>query len=93
MAPATTPVVQSAPASSRPDANYTGALIVLTSLFFMWGLITSLNDILIPHLRAPFELSYVQVMLIQFCLLRRLLRDVAALGRAGRARRIQARAS
>jgi FHS family L-fucose permease-like MFS transporter len=47
--------------------KYTGALIVLTSLFFMWGLITSLNDILIPHLKAAFELTYVQVMLIQFC--------------------------
>ena len=47
--------------------RFTGALAVLTSLFFMWGLITSLNDILIPHLKASFELSYVQVMLIQFC--------------------------
>jgi FHS family L-fucose permease-like MFS transporter len=47
--------------------SYTGALVVLTSLFFIWGLITSLNDILIPHLRAAFELTYVQVMLIQFC--------------------------
>jgi FHS family L-fucose permease-like MFS transporter len=47
--------------------TYTGALVVLTSLFFIWGLITSLNDILIPHLRAAFELTYVQVMLIQFC--------------------------
>ncbi len=47
--------------------KYTPALIVLTSLFFMWGLITSLNDILIPHLKAIFTLSYVQAMLIQFC--------------------------
>ena len=47
--------------------KFTSALVVLTSLFFMWGLITSLNDILIPHLKAAFELSYVQVMLIQFC--------------------------
>jgi FHS family L-fucose permease-like MFS transporter len=47
--------------------THTGALVVLTSLFFMWGLITSLNDILIPHLRAAFELTYVQAMLIQFC--------------------------
>lgn len=47
--------------------RFTGALALLTSLFFMWGLITSLNDILIPHLKAAFELSYVQVMLIQFC--------------------------
>ncbi len=47
--------------------NYMPALIVLTSLFFMWGLITSLNDILIPHLKAIFTLSYVQASLIQFC--------------------------
>ena len=47
--------------------RYTPALIVLTSLFFMWGLITSLNDILIPYLKALFELTYFEAMLIQFC--------------------------
>jgi FHS family L-fucose permease-like MFS transporter len=47
--------------------RYTPALIVLTSLFFMWGLITSLNDILIPYLKDLFELSYFEAMLIQFC--------------------------
>jgi FHS family L-fucose permease-like MFS transporter len=47
--------------------RYTAALVVLTTLFFMWGLITSLNDILIPHLKAAFALSYTQAMLIQFC--------------------------
>ncbi|HET8934141.1 MAG TPA: sugar MFS transporter [Polyangiales bacterium] len=52
---------------SKNAPNYTPALVVLTSLFFMWGLITSLNDILVPHLKAIFTLSYVQAMLIQFC--------------------------
>lgn len=47
--------------------NQTGTLIILTSLFFMWGFITCLNDILIPHLKAIFTLSYSQAMLIQFC--------------------------
>ncbi len=47
-------------------SKFTPALIVLTVLFFMWGLITSLNDILIPHLKAFFTLSYVQAMLVQF---------------------------
>lgn len=47
--------------------SHSRPLTVLTSLFFMWGLITSLNDILIPHLKAMFSLSYVQAMLIQFC--------------------------
>lgn len=46
--------------------SYLWPLITLTSLFFMWGLITSLNDILIPHLKAVFTLSYVQATLVQF---------------------------
>jgi len=50
--------------SDTPD--YTAALVVLTSLFFMWGFITCLNDILIPHLKVVFALNYTQVMLIQF---------------------------
>ena len=49
------------------NQNYMVPLVVLTTLFFMWGLITSLNDILIPHLKGIFTLSYVQVMLVQFC--------------------------
>jgi FHS family L-fucose permease-like MFS transporter len=43
------------------------ALATLTSLFFMWGFITALNDILIPHLKALFSLSYTQAMLVQSC--------------------------
>lgn len=53
--------------SSNGNANYTPALVVLTSLFFMWGFITCLNDILIPHLQNVFSLSYFESMLIQFC--------------------------
>ncbi|HCH20856.1 MAG TPA: glucose/galactose MFS transporter [Cellvibrionales bacterium] len=47
--------------------NYGFALVSLTSLFFMWGLITSLNDVLIPRLKAVFDLSYTEAMMIQFC--------------------------
>lgn len=47
--------------------NYTTALIILTSLFFMWGMITALNDVLIPHLKGLFTLNYVQAMLVQMC--------------------------
>ncbi len=47
--------------------NYRFALTALTSLFFMWGFITCLNDILIPYLKQLFDLSYTQAMLIQFC--------------------------
>jgi MFS transporter, FHS family, L-fucose permease len=52
--------------STELQANYTPALTVLTSLFFMWGFITCLNDILIPHLQDIFKLNYTQSMLIQF---------------------------
>ncbi|WP_373988201.1 L-fucose:H+ symporter permease [Duganella sp. BuS-21] len=45
----------------------TGPLVIVTILFFMWGLLTSLNDVLIPHLKAVYTLTYVQAMLVQFC--------------------------
>jgi FHS family L-fucose permease-like MFS transporter len=48
-------------------ASNTGPLIIVTLLFFMWGLMTSLNDVLIPHLKAIYTLTYVQAMLVQFC--------------------------
>src|ERR1700757_2706409 len=43
------------------------AMSIATMLFFMWGFLTCLNDILIPHLKAIFELNYAQAMLVQFC--------------------------
>jgi MFS transporter, FHS family, L-fucose permease len=49
------------------NQNNTGPLIVITILFFMWGVLTSLNDVLIPHLKAIYTLTYVQAMLVQFC--------------------------
>ncbi|MGI1678336.1 MAG: sugar MFS transporter [Cellvibrionaceae bacterium] len=42
-------------------------MVMLTSLFFIWGFMTALNDILIPHLKNAFSLNYTQAMLIQFC--------------------------
>ena len=46
--------------------SYAQPLAVVTSLFFMWGFLTSLNDILVPHLKSIFDLSYAHVMLVQF---------------------------
>ena len=46
--------------------NYTRPLTIVTTLFFMWGFLTCLNDILVPHLKSIFELSYAKVMLVQF---------------------------
>ncbi|WP_115718372.1 sugar MFS transporter [Gallaecimonas mangrovi] len=52
---------------SGEHQRYGFAVSALTSLFFMWGFITCLNDILIPHLKNVFALNYTQAMLIQFC--------------------------
>jgi FHS family L-fucose permease-like MFS transporter len=49
------------------QSSHGGALVVVTILFFMWGLLTSLNDVLIPHLKAIYTLTYLQAMLVQFC--------------------------
>jgi len=57
----------SSPAPSDSSApSYTTPLVVVTLLFFMWGFLTCLNDILIPHLKALFDLTYTQSALIQF---------------------------
>jgi FHS family L-fucose permease-like MFS transporter len=55
-----TSVSQNGPSSSA------GPLAVVTTLFFMWGFLTCLNDILVPHLKPIFDLNYTRVMLIQF---------------------------
>jgi FHS family L-fucose permease-like MFS transporter len=46
--------------------SYKAPLAVVTTLFFMWGFLTCLNDILVPHLKPIFDLNYARVMLIQF---------------------------
>jgi len=61
------PVTTHTQSQNYQDKNYSFALTSLTTLFFMWGFITCLNDILIPHLKAVFNLTYVQAMLVQFC--------------------------
>ena len=57
--------VQTAPINVTAG-SYTRPLAIVTTLFFMWGFLTCLNDILVPHLKSIFDLSYAHVMLIQF---------------------------
>jgi FHS family L-fucose permease-like MFS transporter len=53
-------------AAASVTPNYSRPLAVVTTLFFMWGFLTCLNDILVPHLKSIFDLSYARVMLVQF---------------------------
>ena len=54
-------------ADGQPQGKQTFAFIAMTCLFFFWGFITVLNDILIPFLKESFDLNYTQAMLVQFC--------------------------
>jgi hypothetical protein len=49
------------------NQRYVIPLITLTILFFMWGFITCMNDILIPYLKQLFNLTFFESMLVQFC--------------------------
>jgi FHS family L-fucose permease-like MFS transporter len=60
----TTAVVATVPGAEPGNSR---SLVIVTMLFFMWGLLTSLNDVLIPHLKSIYTLNYVQAMLVQFC--------------------------
>ena len=42
------------------------ALMAVGILYFAFGFITCLNDILVPHLKSVFELSYAKAALVQF---------------------------
>jgi FHS family L-fucose permease-like MFS transporter len=45
--------------------TYRGPFAIMTVLFFLWGFITVLNDILIPRLQDAFSLSNYQIMFVQ----------------------------
>ena len=45
--------------------------LFVMALFFIFGGITSLNDVIIPKLKELFTLNYTQAMLVQFCFLDR----------------------
>lgn len=64
--PGTNASANSASGQGAPPVNTRMALAVVTTVFFMWGFLTCLNDILIPHLKAVFELNYARAMLVQF---------------------------
>src|SRR5205807_2885319 len=56
----------SASQGAAQTSSRKAALAVVTSLFFMWGFVTVLNDVLVPHLKSIFDLNYTRVMFIQF---------------------------
>jgi FHS family L-fucose permease-like MFS transporter len=62
----TSPNASTTVTASGDERSYAVPLATVTTLFFMWGFLTCLNDILVPHLKSIFDLNYARVMLIQF---------------------------
>ena len=53
--------------NNQSGQSYTVPLVFMISLFFMFGFITALNDILIPHLKGLFMLTNLEAQLVQLC--------------------------
>lgn len=64
--PATSVTSPAKSGTAAPQQTNYRAMAMVTTLFFMWGFLTCLNDILIPHLKSIFDLNYAEVMLVQF---------------------------
>ncbi|MEN3972282.1 sugar MFS transporter [Sphingomicrobium sp. XHP0235] len=56
------PAIENDAGIDAPGLNY-----FVFALFFIFGGITSLNDVIIPKLKELFTLNYTQAMLVQFC--------------------------
>src|SRR2546430_2990101 len=65
MATISTKSSSSVQTSETTTGGYGPALAVLTTLFFIWGSLTSLNDVLIPFAQHVFSLNLAESMLIQ----------------------------
>src|SRR5947199_8066704 len=64
--PATSASASAHSRTGSPQATNYRAMAMVTTLFFAWGFLTCLNDILIPHLKSIFDLNYAKIMLVQF---------------------------
>ncbi|MGA2301409.1 MAG: sugar MFS transporter [Candidatus Acidiferrum sp.] len=58
-------IMESPKVTGESPKNYIGALAIVTTLFFMWGSLTSLNDVLIPYVQHVFKIRLAASMLIQ----------------------------
>lgn len=60
------PVATAQSADTAEGSGYRPALVTLAVLYFMMGLITCLNDTLVPFFKNSFQLTYTQSALVQF---------------------------
>ncbi|MPS70195.1 sugar MFS transporter [Novosphingobium aerophilum] len=65
----TSAITSSEPSEEAPGGHVDAPELryFVMALFFIFGGITSLNDVIIPKLKELFTLSYTEAMLVQFC--------------------------
>ncbi|MDF1662000.1 MAG: sugar MFS transporter [Planctomycetota bacterium] len=51
--------------TENAGVSRTASMALLTLLFFIWGFLTVLNDILVPYFKKAFELSHFEALLVQ----------------------------
>ena len=61
------PAVSTSSTSSEDHVDAPELRLFVMALFFIFGGITSLNDVIIPKLKELFTLNFTQAMLVQFC--------------------------
>jgi FHS family L-fucose permease-like MFS transporter len=70
MQPTLSEISSTDPVPAGSDGEHVDApelRLFVMGLFFIFGGITSLNDVIIPKLKELFTLNYTQAMLVQFC--------------------------
>ncbi|WP_042143803.1 MULTISPECIES: sugar MFS transporter [unclassified Pseudoalteromonas] len=50
----------------QANAHYRGAFSLLTCLFFIWGLITTINGTLVPYFKEIFDLTFFEAGLVDW---------------------------
>ncbi len=63
---ATAPLTASASTATAPARSYAGPMVLMTTLFFLFGAVTNFNDVLMPYLKDVCQLTDFQSTAVQF---------------------------
>ena len=63
---ATAPLTTSASTATAPARSYAGPMVLMTTLFFLFGAVTNFNDVLMPYLKDVCQLTDFQSTAVQF---------------------------
>src|SRR5689334_13092142 len=59
------PLSTSAPAATDTTRSYAGPMVLMTTLFFLFGAVTNFNDVLMPYLKDVCQLTDLQSSAVQ----------------------------